>query len=102
MTQDMHVYETKKRATREMNRSTHTLSILKEYGWSKPRVCLEAGWSMLRVCLEPAKALRPVMTLLLMLTLGTTVLRAQTDYSGTYFIKNNDTEYYFVPTINCF
>lgn len=39
----MHVYETKKRATSEMNRSIHTLSILKEYGWSKLRVSLEAG-----------------------------------------------------------
>jgi hypothetical protein len=55
MTQDMHVYGNKKRATREMNRSSHTLPILKEYGWSMPRVCLEYGWSIAGVWLEYAK-----------------------------------------------
>ena len=101
----MHVYETKKRATSEMNRSTHTLSILKEYGWSKPRVCLEAGWSMLRVCLEPAKALRPVMTLLLMLTLGTTGAWGQTgpveittDANGNGTIEDSEKKLYLIQT----
>jgi len=95
MTQDMHVYETKKRATSEMNRFSHTLSKLKskagvslEAGYKQGRSSLEVGWSMLRVCLAPGKPLRLAMTLLLMLTFGTTISWAQTDYSGYYYIAN--------------
>ena len=72
MTQDMHVYETKKRATREMNRSTHTLSILEE----QLRSSLGAGKSMVRVCLEhvlPSTKRRFAMTRLLLLMAGVNV-----------------------------
>ena len=113
MTQDMHVYGFKKRATREMNRSTHTLSILLE----QLRSSLGAGKEQLRSSLEAGKRqsgvrlvaneitsrrqrdygssltrLRLVIiTLLALMTLGATNAWAQvTDYSGTYCIANNN------------
>ena len=48
------IYRSRKRVTREMTGSTHTLPILIEYAWSMARVCLEYGLSMARVWLEHA------------------------------------------------
>ena len=118
MTQDMHVYGFKKRATREMNRSTHTLSILLE----QLRSSLGAGKEQLRSSLEYAynevtarrqrgyvsslTRLRLVIIMLLaLMTFGAGNALAQTDYSGTYYIasyarvpNSNPSTYFYDPT----
>ena len=97
--------------------SSHTLAIL----MSKLRVSLEAAWKQPRVCLEYAYSeitahaqrdygsrsarLRLVVSLLLMLIVGSSSVWGQTDYSGVYYIgtagynagtpANN---YYLCPT----
>ena len=48
------IYESRKRVTREMKGSTHTLPILFEYALSMLRVCLQYAYSMPRVCLAYA------------------------------------------------
>ena len=128
MTQDMHVYGFKKRATSKMNRSTHTLSILLE----QLRSSLEAGKKQLRSSLEAGKRqsgvrlvtnevtarrqrdygslatrLRLVIiTLLALMTFGATNALAQTNYSGTYYIRSTGKNasitnlYYLCPTEN--
>ena len=104
MTQDMHVYGFKERATSEMNHSTLTLSILLK----QLRSSLEAGKEQARVWLEyvlPSTRLRLVVTLLLtLITFGATDAWAQPDYSGTYYIANEanhanavSTRWYLVP-----
>ena len=112
------IYESKKRATREMTGSTHTLPILFEYAWSmarvwleaackQARVWLEAAWSMARVWQKRddgsfAATLRLAMTMLLLL--GANMAWGQTDYSGVYYIKSTSTnnqstgDYYLCPT----
>jgi len=91
-------YEHTKQVTRLMAGFSHTLSLL----MSMLRVSLEAAWSMARVWLEYAYSeitahsqrdysslstrLRLTISLLLMLTLGSSNVWGQTDYSGTYYI----------------
>ena len=126
MTQDMHVYGIMKRATSEMNRSAHTLSILMKQLRSRQ----EAGKKQLRNSLEAGKRqsgarlvneitarrqrdyglsltrLRLVIIMLLaLMTFGATNALAQTDYSGLYYIgsvgynaNNTTTNYYLCPT----
>ena len=111
-------YRSKKQVTRLMAASSHTLSLL----MSMLRVSLEAAWSMARVWLEYAYSestahsqrdysslstrLRLTISLLLMLTLGSSNVWGQTDYSGTYYIKSASTckspsgDYYLCPTEN--
>ena len=128
MTQDMHVYGFKKRATSKMNRSTHTLSILLE----QLRSSLGAGKEQLRRSLEAGKRqsgvrlvgnevtarrqrdygssltrLRLVIiTLLTLMTFGATNALAQTVSDGMYYIKSGsvykspDGDYYLCPTEN--
>ena len=91
------------------------------------RSSLEVAWSMVKVCLRyayaiPTRFLRPfsskraelerrlVVSLLLMLTLGSGSVWGQTDYSGTYYIGNYNNNgynvenpannYYLVPAAN--
>ena len=126
MTQDMHVYGIKKRATSKMNRSTHTLSILLEQlrsslgaGKEQPRSSLEAGkrQSGVRLVVNEMASRRQrdygssltrlrlvIITLLTLMTFGATNAWAQTDFSGTYYIANDanhaaaiDTRWYLVP-----
>ena len=122
-------YRCKKQVTRLMAGFTQFLAILMsmlrvwlEYAWKQPRVCLEYGWSMARVCQEAAyseitarferhygsslTSLRLVMSLLLLLVLGSTSVWGQTDYSGVYYIRSESTnkntpgDYYLCPTKN--
>ena len=127
MTQYMHVYGFKKRATSKMNRSTHTLSIL----MSMLRVWLEAGKKQLRSSLEAGKRqsgvrlvaneitarrqrgygssltrLRLVIIMLLaLMTFGINNVLAQSFEPGLYFIASRDyvpanttTNFYLCPT----
>lgn len=107
------IYESRKRVTRELEGSTHTLPILFEYAWSMLRVCLEYAYSMPRVCLayaythliwEPAISVRarrtasPLLTdqesapyglfLTLLLLFSGVVGSWGQDYSGVYYIAN--------------
>ena len=126
MSQDMSTkYRCKKQVTRLMAGSSHTLAIL----MSMLRVSLEAAWSMARVCLEYAYSeitvhsqrdysslstrLRLTISLLLMLTLGSTSVWGQ---AGVWYIANDNTskghpgkvyssasdteKYYLVPAAN--
>ena len=81
---------------REMASSKHTLSILNEYGMSKPRVWLEYGWSMARVWVRYA------VCLILMMIVGVNEMwGAFTE--GLYYIKSNqNTAYYLCPSIGCY
>ena len=108
MKQDMSTtYGIKKQVTRLMAGSSHTLSLL----MSMLRVSLEAAWSMARVCLEyglPTTRLRLVVSLFLMLTLGTGSVWGQTDYSGVYYLGNGNgynaenvaNNFYLLPATN--
>lgn len=124
------IYESRKRVTRELEGSTHTLPILFEYALSMLRVCLQYAYSMPRVCLEyaythliwePAISVRarrtasPLPTdqesapyglfLTLLLLFSGVVGSWADDYEGFWYINNQrlpDAGYYFVPTINCF
>ena len=130
MTRKMNMtYRSKKQVTRLMAGFSQFLAILMsmlrvwlEYAWKQPRVWLEYGWSMARVCQEAAyseitarferhygsslTALRLVMSLLLMLVLGSTSVWGQTKVAdGLYFIGSRDynvnkttTNYYLCPT----
>ena len=71
---------------REMEGSKQALSILNEYGKSKPRVWLEYGWSMGRVWVRYAAMV------ILMMVVGVNTVMAQTDYSGTYYIASGNAE----------
>ena len=119
MLQDMSTkYRCKKQVTRLMAGFSQFLAIL----MSKLRSSLEAAWSMARVCQEAAyseitarferhygsslTSLRLVMSLLLMLVLGSTSVWGQTKLAdGLYFIgsrgynvNNTTTNYYLCPT----
>lgn len=108
MKQDMSTtYGIKKQVTRLMAGSSHTLSLL----MSMLRVSLEAAWSMAGVCLEyglPTTRLRLVVSLFLMLTLGTGSVWGQTDYSGVYYLGNGNgynaenvaNNFYLLPATN--
>ena len=108
MKQDMSTtYGIKKQVTRLMAGSSHTLSLL----MSMLRVSLEAAWSMAGVCLEyglPTTRLRLVVSLFLMLTLGTGSVWGQTGYSGVYYLGNGNGynvgnvagNFYLVPATN--
>ena len=101
MTQDMHVYGFMKRATREMNRSTHTLSILLEQlrsslgaAWKQPRRSL--GYAYNEVTARRQRGYgssltrrNVVLTLLLaLMTFGATSAWAQTVEPGIYYIAS--------------
>jgi len=103
------------------------LRVWLEYAWSMARVWLEYAYSMPTVCLETKNlfpyweqniptlgtkhsqagnktGFRLLVSLLLMLVLGSTSVWGQTDYSGVYYIrsestnKNTDGDYYLCPT----
>ena len=105
------------------------LRVWLEYAWKQPRVWLEYAYSMPTVCLETKNlfpyweqniptlgtkhsqagnktGFRLLVSLLLMLVLGSTSVWGQTDYSGVYYIrsestnKNTDGDYYLCPTKN--
>ncbi len=119
MKQDMSTtYGIKKQVTRLMAGSSHTLSLL----MSMLRVSLEAAWSMARVCLRyayaiPTRFLRPfsskraelerrlVVSMLLMLIVGSSSVWGQDDYSGVYYIgtvthstESTTNNFYLCPT----
>ena len=48
------------------------------------------------------RLLRMLLLLMVMMVMGFGDLWGQLNGAGTYYIKNNSTEYYLVPTINCF
>ncbi len=105
------------------------LRVWLEAAWSMARVWLEYAYSMPTVCLETKNlfpyweqniptlgtkhsqagnktGFRLLVSLLLMLVLGSTSVWGQTDYSGVYYIrsestnKNTDGDYYLCPTKN--
>ena len=108
-------YRCKKQVTRLMAGFSQFLAIL----MSKLRSSLEAAWSMARVCQEAAYSeitarpsrdygssltrLRLVVSLLLMLTLGSGSVWGQTKLAdGVYYIKNNNdggNKWYLWPAI---
>ncbi len=105
MKQDMSTtYGIKKQVTRLMAGSSHTLNLL----MSMLRVSLEAAWSMAGVWLEyglPTTRLRLVVSMLLMLTLGSVSVWGQTNYSGVYYIgtvthstESTTNNFYLCPT----
>ena len=91
------------------------LRVWLEYAWKQPRVWLEYAYSIfITRFLRPFSSKRAelerrlVMSLLLMLIVGSTSVWGQ-DYSGMYYIESYNSydanftpEYYLVPTINCF
>ena len=119
MLQDMSTkYRCKKRVRRLMAGFSQFLAILMsklrvwlEYAWKQPRVCLEYAWSMLMTtflrpfsCKRAELERRLLVSMFLLLVLGSTSVWGQTDYSGTYYIKSGSSnkqttgDYYLCPT----
>lgn len=91
MTQRMESYN--KGLAREMKSCSHTLAILFEYAWSKARRSLEAGKSMARVWLggSELRSLRYAACLILIVVgVGEMWGQETPDYSGTYYLANNN------------
>ena len=117
------------RCSQALGKFMSMLRVWLEAAWSMARVWLEYAYSMPTVCLETKNlfpyweqniptlgtkhsqagnktGFRLLVSLLLMLVLGSTSVWGQTDYSGVYYIrsestnKNTDGDYYLCPTKN--